>query len=58
MSTVDKALTLLSQFSADRAEFGLTDLARSLSFDKATTFRLARVLTAHGMLEQLADTKC
>jgi IclR family transcriptional regulator, acetate operon repressor len=57
MSTVDKALTLLARFSVENAHFGLTDLARALSFDKATTLRLLRTLSAHGLLEQEEPTK-
>lgn len=57
MSTVDKAITLLGRFSVEDTELGLTELARALSFDKATTLRLLRTLLAHGMVEQIDSTK-
>lgn len=52
MSTIDKALSLLSQFNHDQPEFGLSELSRCSGHDKATTLRLARSLIRSGLLEQ------
>lgn len=57
MSTVDKAITVLDRFTVKQPELGLTDLARALLFDKATTLRLLRTLVAHGLVEQIDPTK-
>ncbi len=57
MGTVSKAMTLLETFSVASAELGLTDLARAVAFDKATTLRLLRSLAGHGMVEQIAGSK-
>ena len=57
MGTVSKAMTLLENFSVANAEIGLTDLARAVAFDKATTLRLLRSLAGHGMVEQVAGSK-
>ena len=52
MSTVDKALNLLTLFSHDQPEFGLSELSRRSGHDKATTLRHARSLIHSGLLEQ------
>lgn len=52
MSTVGKAITLLEAFDIERAELGLTELARLVGFDKATTRRLLLSLANHGLIEQ------
>ncbi len=57
MRTVDKALKLLEYFNNRRSEIGLSELARLAEIDKATTHRMATVLTNHGLLEQHPDTR-
>ncbi|GAB5508154.1 MAG: IclR family transcriptional regulator [Rhizobiaceae bacterium] len=57
MGTVGKAIFLLEQFSTEQPEYGLSDLARKVSFDKATTRRLLVSLAEHGMVEQDAETR-
>ena len=55
--TVDKALELLSYFSAQRSQIGLSEISKLAGYNKATTRRLLVALQGHGMLEQLNDTK-
>ena len=57
MKTVDKAMTLLRQFSLDRLEIGLNDLSRMTGEDKAVTRRLLLSLAKHGFVEQDPDTR-
>jgi IclR family transcriptional regulator, acetate operon repressor len=57
MRTVRKALNLLDVFSETASEFGLSELARNVGYDKATTQRMLAALTDHGMLEQHPQTK-
>lgn len=57
MQTVDKAFELLEFFSERRTQFGLSELARLASFDKATTRRLLLALAKHGLVEQDPDDK-
>lgn len=57
MSTVEKAISLLELFSAAEPEIGLSDLARSSGFDKATTRRLLVALAARGLVEQDATNR-
>lgn len=57
MKTVNKAMTVLSQFSLDNTEIGLSELSRLAALDKAATRRLLLALIKHGFIEQSADTK-
>jgi len=57
MSTVEKAISLLDLFTVDTPELGLSDLARSAGFDKATTRRLLVALAHRGLIEQDATTR-
>ncbi len=57
MKTVDKAFTVLDQFSAERTEVGLSELARLADLDKAATRRLLVALSKHGFIEQSAETR-
>ena len=57
MKTVDKAFTVLDQFSVDRTEVGLSELARLADLDKAATRRLLVALSKHGMIEQSSETR-
>lgn len=57
MKTVDKAMSLLSQFSIESHEFGLSDLARAADLDKAATRRLLVALAKHSFIEQISDTR-
>lgn len=52
MQTVDKAVELLGYFSERQPEFGLSDLARTAGFDKASTRRLLLALIKHDYIEQ------
>ena len=57
MSTVTKALELLSLFSITRPEIGLSQICRLAKRDKATTFRHLQVLDDAGFVEQNPLTK-
>ena len=57
MKTVDKAMTVLDQFSVERTEIGLSDLARTAGLDKAATRRLLVALSKHGFIEQITESK-
>lgn len=57
MSTVKKALDLLSLFSNTRPEIGLTQFCRLAKRDKATTFRYLQALESSGFVEQNPLTK-
>ncbi|WP_417713250.1 IclR family transcriptional regulator [Pseudophaeobacter arcticus] len=52
MGTVSKALSLLSFFSPDRTEIGLSDLTRLSGVNKATVYRLMGELQESGFVEQ------
>lgn len=57
MKTVDKAMTVLDQFSIEKTEIGLSELSRLAQLDKAATRRLLVALSQHGFVEQSTDTK-
>ncbi len=57
MKTVDKAMTVLDQFTVDRTEIGLSELARLAGLDKAATRRLLVALAAHGFVEQSGESR-
>ena len=57
MKTVDKALSVLDQFSMDKTEIGLSELSRMAGLDKAATRRLLVALAKHGFIEQAEDTR-
>ena len=57
MQTVDKAMGLLGQFTVERPEYGLSDLARAAGLDKAATRRLLLALMKHEFVEQDAATR-
>lgn len=57
MKTVDKAMRVLDQFSLERTEIGLSELARMADLDKAATRRLLVALAGHGFIEQSAETR-
>ena len=57
MKTVDKALTVLDQFSLERTELGLSELSRLAELDKAATRRLLVAMQKHGFIEQDVDTR-
>lgn len=57
MKTVDKALTVLDQFSMDKTEIGLSELSRMAGLDKAATRRLLVAMVRHGFIEQLEASR-
>jgi len=57
MKTVDKAFTVLDQFTVERTEIGLSELARLAGLDKAATRRLLVALSKHGFIEQSAESR-
>ncbi|EBA02804.1 transcriptional regulator, IclR family protein [Rhodobacterales bacterium HTCC2150] len=57
MSSAAKTLELLSHFSTDRPQIGLTDFCRLAARDKATTYRHLQALESAGFIEQDAETK-
>lgn len=54
MKTVDKAMSVLDQFSIERTEVGLSELAKLSGLDKAATRRLLVAMAKHGFVEQVA----
>lgn len=57
MSSAAKALTLLSHFSTERPEIGLSQLCRIAGRDKATTYRHLQALETARFVEQNPATK-
>jgi len=57
MSTVEKALSLLSFFTVADPELGLSALARAADLDKATTLRLLTSMKSTGFIEQNPTSK-
>lgn len=55
MKTVDKAMSVLDQFSMERTELGLSELATLSGLDKAATRRLLVAMAKHGFIEQVAS---
>jgi IclR family transcriptional regulator, KDG regulon repressor len=56
LSSVANSLRLLTSFSGEQDELGITTLAQRLGLAKSTVHRLAATLTSAGFLEQNADT--
>lgn len=52
MSSATKTLELLSHFSLQRPEIGLSEMCRLAKRDKATTYRHLQVLEENGFVEQ------
>jgi DNA-binding IclR family transcriptional regulator len=52
MKTVDKAMSVLDQFSMERRELGLSELSALSGLDKAATRRLLVAMAKHGFIEQ------
>lgn len=57
MSVVAKAIELLSHFSVQSPELGLSQLCRLAGRDKATTYRHLTALVSLGFVEQTPTTK-
>lgn len=57
MKTVDKALTVLDQFSFSNKEIGLSEMSRMAGLDKAATRRILVALIKHNFIEQSEETK-
>lgn len=57
MKTVDKALTVLDQFSFSNQEIGLNEISRMAGVDKAATRRILVALMKHNFVEQSEETK-
>ena len=57
MKSVDRALYLLSFFTVQEPEWGLSDLARKARIDKATTLRILVALMRNGLVEQHSESK-
>lgn len=57
MKTVDKAMTVLDQFSLENREVGLTELSKLAGLDKAATRRLLLALAKHGFVEQVKENR-
>ena len=55
LSSVTTAIRLMKQFTADRNEMGISELAARLGTAKSTTHRLATALLLEGLLEQNPD---
>jgi DNA-binding IclR family transcriptional regulator len=57
MSTVAKALDLLSLFTRTHPQAGLSDLARRSGLNKATCHRMLTDLAAAGLVEQVGPAR-
>jgi IclR family transcriptional regulator, acetate operon repressor len=57
LQTADRALQVLGAFTADRPEWGVTDLARSLELDKSQVQRLLATLARRDFLVANPDTR-
>ena len=57
MQTVDKAMKVLSLFTTEKPEIGLSELSRMAKIDKAGTRRLLVALQKHAYIEQNLETK-
>src|SRR5262249_37696805 len=57
MKTATKAIRLLRVFSRAEPELGVNELARRLSIDPATAYRLLKTLHAERLVEQDKTTK-
>jgi DNA-binding IclR family transcriptional regulator len=57
MKSVDRALFLLSFFTVQQPEWGLSELARRARLDKATTLRILVALIRNRFVEQHPTTK-
>lgn len=55
VESVRRALRILGCFTPDRAEIGVSDLARLLALHKSTVHRLLATLEAEGFVRQLDD---
>ena len=55
LSSVANSIRLLTSFSGDEDELGITTLAGRLRLAKSTVHRLAATLTSAGFLEQNSD---
>src|SRR5262245_41453714 len=56
LSSVANSMRLLSSFSGEEDELGITTLATRLRLAKSTVHRLAATLTGAGFLEQNVDS--
>ena len=56
LSSVANSIRLLTSFSGEEDELGITKLATRLRLAKSTVHRLAATLTAAGFLEQNRDS--
>src|SRR2546423_8161664 len=56
LSSVANSIRLLTSFSGEEDELGITTLATRLHLAKSTVHRLAATLTGEGFLEQNSDT--
>ena len=56
LSSVDNSIRLLTSFSGQENELGITTLASRLRLAKSTVHRLAATLTSAGFLEQNSET--
>jgi DNA-binding IclR family transcriptional regulator len=57
MNTARNALRILREFSQDKAQRGVSEIARSLGLDRSTVHRLLRTLVDEGLVEQDAATR-
>jgi DNA-binding IclR family transcriptional regulator len=57
VKTVDKAFTILDQYSYSNKEIGLSEMSRMAGLDKAATRRLLVAMMKHGFIEQSEETK-
>src|SRR5207302_11312859 len=56
LSSVANSIRLLTSFSGEENELGITTLATRLRLAKSTVHRLAATLTSAGFLEQNSET--
>ena len=55
--SVSRALQILSRFSHEQPELGLSEISRSLSLSKASVSRFLQALEMHGFVDQNPDSR-
>ncbi|MCL4424095.1 MAG: IclR family transcriptional regulator [Firmicutes bacterium] len=57
LRALEKALLIVSTFSLQKAEWGVSELAETLQLNKSNVFKILRTLTEYGFMEQDEGTR-
>lgn len=55
--TLDKGLQILNLYCGEKATYSLSEISKSLGFNKTSVFRFVNTLCAHGYLQKDAKTR-